>query len=333
MKTTLLIVLQMLFFYNVTFAKDFVISEHANECSVDVLNVVPIFDIQTTYCEGETPQQLPGVSLNGVTGIWIPSVIDTSFSASYTFIPNVGQDAVIVTIDITIVTFIEPIFTIPQYIYLGDEMPLLPSISENGISGSWTVTEIIIDGVLEMLVCNFSSDGLCPVYSTYNIQVIPIANPVANSPQTFGSGSTLADIVINPSNVMWYDSIEDAQADTNRLALSLPLENNKTYYAVNDDGEYRSQPFPVTVIVTLNTANFEFQNLSFYPNPVSSVLTISNAFPIQSIEIYNLLGQRLINESYDATEVNVNLSNLPSAMYLVKVKSENQTKEFKILKE
>jgi hypothetical protein len=333
MKKTLLIALQLFFFCNLTFAKDLVNSKNTNECSVDALNVVPIFDIQTTYCEGETPQQLPSVSLNGVIGTWIPSVINTSFSDSYTFLPNVGQDAVLVTIDITIATFIDPIFTIPQYIYLGDEIPLLPSISENGISGSWTVSETIIDGVLELIVCDFVSDGLCPVYFTHIIQVIPISNPVAPSPQTFNSGSTLADIVITPSNVLWYDSFDDAQADVNRLALDLPLENNKTYYAVNDDGEYRSQPFPVTVIVTLNTASFELQNLKFYPNPVSSDLTISNSFPIQSIEIYNLLGQRLINESYDATEVNINVSNLPSALYLVKIKSENEAKEFKIVKE
>lgn len=175
--------------------------------------------------------------------------------------------------------------------------------------------------------------GQCATPTSLTIEVIPIANPVAPSPQTFNSGSTLADIVITPSNVLWYDSFDDAQADLNRLALDLPLENNKTYYAVNDDGEYRSQPFPVTVIVTLNTANFEFQNLKFYPNPVSSDLTISNSFPIQSIEIYNLLGQRLINETHTSSEVNVNVSNLTSAVYLVKIKSENQTKEFKIVKE
>ena len=216
-------------------------------------------------------------------------------------------------------------------IYLGGDVPFLPTTSTNGVTGTWFPYEI---SNTETTTYVFTPDAnQCAYPTSLTIVVIQISNPVAPSPQTFNSGSTLADIVITPSNVLWYDTFDDAGADVNRLALSLPLENNKTYYAVNDDGEYRSQPFPVTVIVPLNTASFELQNLKFYPNPVSSNLTISNSFPIQSIEIYNLLGQRLINENHDETEVKVNVSNLPSAIYLVKIKSENQTREFKIVKE
>lgn len=333
MKKTLLIVLQVFFFCNVTFAKDFVISEHTNECSVDVLNVVPIFDIQTTYCLNDTPEQLYTTSQNGITGTWSPAGIDTSFEGvvSYTFTPDQGQDAVVFSLEVIVYSPIEPIFFPMSPFYFGDEVPFLPSISTNGVSGTWI--PFVISNT-ETTTYTFIPDvNQCATPTSLTIEVIPIANPVAPSPQTFNSGSTLADIVITPSNVLWYDNFDDAQADVNRLALDLPLENNKTYYAVNDDGEYRSQPFPVTVIVTLNTASFELQNLKFYPNPVSSDLMISTSFPIQSIEIYNLLGQRLINERYDATEVNINVSNLPSALYLVKIKSENHTREFKILKD
>lgn len=333
MKKTLLIVLQVFFFCNVTFAKDFFTSEHINKCSVDVLNVVPVFEIQTTYCVGESPQQLPSVSLNGVTGTWMPSFIDTSLSgfSVYTFYPEQGQDAVVFSLEVVVSSPIVPIFFPLGPFYLGDDVPFLPSISSNGVAGSWFPFEI---SNTETTTYTFTPNfGQCATSTSLTIVVIPIANPVAPSPQTFNSGSTLADIVIIPANVLWYDTFNDALGDVNRLALDLPLENNKTYYAVNDDGEYRSQPFPVTVIVTLNTANFELQNLKFYPNPVSSTLTISNSFPIQSIEIYNLLGQRLINESHTSSEVNLNVSNLASATYLVKIKSENQTREFKIVKE
>lgn len=337
MKTTLLIVLQLFFFYQISVANNFGNFEENDKNFIFVFSegidtITPIFFNGNTalqYCMGQSTNQLPTTSENGIIGTWSPSIIDSSVSGSYFFTPNPGQDATTFILDVIIIPLIEPIFTIVDQIYLGDVFPTLPNTSENGINGSW----VVID-TMGIITCTFTPfDNQCATSVTFIIVVIPIANPVANSPQTFGSGSTLADIVINPSNVMWYDTFEDAQADTNRLALSLPLENNKTYYAVNDDGEYRSQPLPVTVIVSLNTANFELQNLSFYPNPVSFVLTISNAFPIQSIEIYNLLGQRLINESYNSSEVNVNISCLPSAIYLVKVKSENQIKEFKILKE
>ncbi len=333
MKKTLLIVLQVFFFCNVTFAKDFVITERTSEYSDDVLNVVPIFDIQSTYCLNDTPEQLNTTSQNGITGTWSPAGIDTSFVGSqpYTFTPDAGQEADEVTLIITVNSPIEPIFNQFNPIYLGGDVPFLPTTSTNGVTGTWFPYEI---SNTESTTYTFTPNlGQCATSTSLTIEVIPIANPVAPSPQTLNSGSTLADIVITPANVLWYDTFNDALGDVNRLALDLPLENNKTYYAVNDDGEYRSQPFPVTVIVTLNTANFELQNLKFYPNPVSSTLTISSSFPIQSIEIYNLLGQRLINESHTSSEVNLNVSNLASAAYLVKIKSENQTREFKIVKE
>lgn len=333
MKKALLIVFQVFFFCNVAFAKSFVVSEHINECSVDALNVVPIFDIQTTYCLNDAPEQLYTISQNGITGTWSPAGIDTSFEGivPYTFTPDEGQEADEVTLFITVNSPIVPTFFPIGPFYLGDEVPFLPITSLEGVTGTWSPSTI--DNTNSEIYIFLPNANQCASPGALVVDVIPIANPVAPSPQTFNSGSTLADIVIIPSNVLWYDSFEDAQADVNRLALNLPLENNKTYYAVNDDGEYRSQPFPVTINVTLNTANFELQNLKFYPNPVSSTLTISNSFPIQSIEIYNLLGQRLINESHTSSEVNLKVSNLASALYLVKIKSENQTREFKIIKE
>jgi hypothetical protein len=333
MKKTLLLALQLFLFCNIAFAKENNATENLNKYSKDFVNVVPLFDIQTTYCLGDTPNVLPTTSLNGVTGTWSPSVIDTSFSGSYVFTPDPGQDATNVTLTVTVNSPITSTFFPIGPFYLDDDVPQLPFVSNEGISGSW------IPAVVDTSVGGFTTYTFipnineCATPTSINIQVIPIANPVAPSPQTFNAGSTLADIVITPSNVLWYDTFNDAQADANRLPLSTPLVNNKTYYAVNDNGEYRSQPFPVTVNITLNTANFELKYLSFYPNPVAAFLTISTSFPIQALEVYNLLGQLVISENHNASEVTVNVTNLPNALYLVRIKSENQSKEFKIIKE
>ncbi|RAR46558.1 T9SS type A sorting domain-containing protein [Flavobacterium lacus] len=339
MKKTLLIALQVFFFYQISVANNVGNFEENNKNCSFILSeridtVTPIFNNGSDtiqFCNGSTIPMLPTTSENGITGTWSPSTIDNTTSGNYVFTPNQGQDATAFTLQVIIISSITPNFSTNLTIYMGDNVPPLSLVSPNGVVGTWIPA--VIDNTISGTYTFIPEPNQCASPITLVVDVIPIANPVAPSPQTFNAGSTLADIVITPSNVLWYDTFDDAQADVNRLSLSLPLENNKTYYAVNDDGEYRSQPFPVTVIVTLNTANIELQNLKFYPNPVSSTLTISTSFPIQSIEIYNLLGQRLINESYDATEVNVNVSNLPSALYLVKIKSENQTKEFKIVKE
>ena len=54
---------------------------------------------------------------------------------------------------------------------------------------------------------------------------------------------------------------------------------------------------------------------------------------INSVEIYSVLGQLLISKRIDSLTYTIDMSTLANALYLVKINSENQTGEFKILKE
>jgi hypothetical protein len=72
--------------------------------------------------------------------------------------------------------------------------------------------------------------------------------PVANSPQTFYCGGTVADLQVTGSNVVWYDS------PTNGAALSLTdaLVNGNTYYASQGTGNCQSvtrTAVTVTIII------------------------------------------------------------------------------------
>jgi len=59
--------------------------------------------------------------------------------------------------------------------------------------------------------------------------------------------------------------------------------------------------------------------ITVYPNPTTSILTISASETITSISINNLVGQTLCDNHYNSTQVQVNVANLPSAIYFVKV--------------
>ena len=106
------------------------------------------------------------------------------------------------------------------------------------------------------------------------IQVNQIEEPSGNSSQVFVDNATIADIVISPTNVIWYFSLSDALANNNPLNSNMLLTDNTTYFAVNDDGQCRSQPFAVTVDVTLGLSSLNKEFLKIYPNPVTSVLHI-----------------------------------------------------------
>jgi len=86
------------------------------------------------------------------------------------------------------------------------------------------------------------------------------------------------------------------------------------------------------VTITLNVVRNDFVNLSYYPNPVGSTLHISNNTPIQNIRIYNIIGQLLIKQNFNDTNINIDLSGLPKSIYIAKAKTDKQSTEFKVIK-
>jgi len=68
---------------------------------------------------------------------------------------------------------------------------------------------------------------------------------------------------------------------------------------------------------TLSSSYFSQNNLevSLYPNPVRDILNIEIENDIQSIEIYNIQGQRVLSSNQNQ----INVSDLASGMYLVRI--------------
>ena len=89
----------------------------------------------------------------------------------------------------------------------------------------------------------------------------------------------------------------------------------------------------VSVQTTLGTSNFDLKNVVVYPNPVRDILNISFDTTITSVAIYNLLGQQVIVKSLNTNESGIDVSNLTSGTYLVKVYAENAVKTLKVIKE
>ena len=67
----------------------------------------------------------------------------------------------------------------------------------------------------------------------------------------------------------------------------------------------------------LAVADFNQSNLevSLYPNPVRDILNIEIENDIQSIEIYNIQGQKVISSN----QKQINVSDLAAGMYMVRI--------------
>jgi len=84
---------------------------------------------------------------------------------------------------------------------------------------------------------------------------------------------------------------------------------------------------------TLSNGQFENAGFKFYPNPVRDVLNISYNQDISKIEVYNVLGQKVIENEMNTNAAAIDMSSLPNGSYLVKVTSGDQTRTIKAIKQ
>lgn len=292
--------------------------------------IIPTFNIQSSYCSGSNIPSLPTTSLNGILGTWSPQ-INNSSTTLYTFTPNQNQCSQISTLTITINQQTIPVFNISNTFCNGDVVPTLPNFSANGISGSWIPQTISNTQSGSYTFVPFG--GQCSTISTLNVTINQVSSPIGNSVQNFTTNSTIANIVINPTNVIWYASFSDAISNTNSLVPSTPLVNNTNYYAVNVQNGCRSQPFEVLINTSLANNAFDYSSLTFYPNPVKEDLNIVFNKVIDTVEIFNLIGQKLAVTKPMSADFSLNLSNLSSGFYLLKLYSDNKIGELKVLKD
>ena len=133
--------------------------------------IISEFDQIPPLCPGEVLAPLPTTSNNGITGSWSPA-IDNSVTTTYTFTPNAGQGCTVeAMLTVEVLDGQIPTFNIQDTICQGDTPLVLPTISKEGITGTWspafnniTTTEY-----------TFTPDpNQCADVSTVTVTVLPI---------------------------------------------------------------------------------------------------------------------------------------------------------------
>jgi hypothetical protein len=68
----------------------------------------------------------------------------------------------------------------------------------------------------------------------------------------------------------------------------------------------------------LGVSTFEASNIRMYPNPTSTVFTIEANDAIQSVTLYNVLGQEVLAKTSNGNSVTLDVANLQTGVYVVK---------------
>ncbi|WP_286749602.1 T9SS type A sorting domain-containing protein, partial [Flavobacterium sp. 40-81] len=145
--------------------------------------------------------------------------------------------------------------------------------------------------------------------------------------------ATIEDLVATGTGIIWYPTLADAQAGTNAIPAGTQLVNGSTYYATQTvSGCASTTALAVTVTVTLGTSSFDKNQFKYYPNPVIDNITFSYAEPINTIEVFNMLGQRVIYKTVNMTTIEIDMTQLAAGTYTAHLKSGDAKEIVKVVK-
>ena len=92
-------------------------------------------------------------------------------------------------------------------------------------------------------------------------------------------------------------------------------------YNVSDASDNAAVEVTRTVTVTevLGLDSTEINSVSIYPNPTTSKWTVESSRVINTLILFNLLGQKVLEQTVNDTKVNIDASNLKTGVYMLKV--------------
>ena len=233
--------------------------------------------------------------------------------------------------------YIEAVYNNTVFNWTNDTPSIGLAASGTGSIPSFTAVNTGSTPMVATITVTPTIDGCAGTPVQFTITVNPTAaTPTGSSTQVINGGVatdvTIEDIDVNPTTVIWYTSSSDALAETNALPTGTQLIDGAEYFAVNQESGCSSTPLAVTVTVVLGNDTFDMNSFNLYPNPTSNVVTLQYSKEITEISVLNLLGQMMLNKKLSTTETTIDLSNLPSATYFIKIVSEGKTKTVKVIK-
>jgi|GEM_PF-439406 len=121
------------------------------------------------------------------------------------------------------------------------------------------------------------------------IVVVPcptIAAPTGDENQTFTAGQTIADLVVDGTNLVWYSD----SALTSAITTTTELENNTTYYVVSQSGICKSDSLAITTTINITYCTPSFSGDWGYINTFETIGGTTNINNITNAQSQNGYG-------------------------------------------
>ena len=159
-----------------------------------------------------------------------------------------------------------------------------------------------------------------------------IGSLTASTLRIFSGGSGTINVLVN-GNVVGTLPYSDA-AQTTTIS-NIDIEGNieiEIRRAGQEEDRVIIDDLTWTCYTTLSTPEENLKNLTIYPNPTNGNTLYFNLTKDVTIRMYNVLGKLIKYNKISSKNNNIDISNLPKGIYLLKINSENQFITRKIIK-
>jgi len=293
-----------------------------------------------------TGQTIADLVVNGTNLVWylditltttIPTTTELVHNTTYYVMSEIGTCQSTEGLAITTIDCSEVVSTPTGEIYQNfNNGQTLDDLIVSGTNLVWysdsaltstlpTTTELVHNTTYYVV----SESGNCKS-SALVITVIDCVNivstPTGEASQTFSAGQTILDLVVNGTNLVWYNPTY-----TEIFNLTDPLIDGATYYVVSEVSGCISEPLIITVTQIVSRTDFDLFGFSYHPNPVDDILHFSSNTTIEKVVVTNMLGQE-VKANLSSDNSVLDLSNLSAGNYFVKVTIEGVAKTIKIIK-
>jgi hypothetical protein len=283
-------------------------------------SVTPTFNAIAPLCLNATPPVLPTASSNGIAGVWDANISTaTAGTFTYNFTPNSGQCAAIASLSVTVQDPVIPTFNTFGPYCQNDSPGTLPSISNNGISGTWS-NQITTSNVGNTNYTFTPLSGQCAGNTSVN--VIVNAYP---SNQVSQSGLTLTALA-NNATYQWIDCNNNNAPISGATNQSFTTNAITGSYAVVISNGSCSSTSECFLIDQTELNEIDNTNILVYPNPTENTLHVSwSGIDVDEIELMDASGRLLKKEKLIGVDHNIDVSSLSNGVYFIKFIAGNES--------
>ena len=201
--------------------------------------------------------------------------------------------------------------------YDGDITPAIVVVNtvNTAIVGNYTVTYNVSDA---------ASNAAVQVTRTVNVvdTTVPVITLTGDEIVTIEVGTTYVDGGATATDNYDDDTVLTSNITTDVSDVDAQTVGSYTVsYNVSDAAGNPAVQVTrtVNVVDTLDITNIDSNPINVYPNPTASNWTVASSSIINSVKLFNLLGQKVFEKTSNDTKVNIDASNLETGVYMLQI--------------